>query len=773
MFDDHKTSPMDLRDARVTRDTPIDRLPRDDGAKPGKAIHPLDSAANVEQHSRLMAFYEQELSRQSENRAQMATDEDYYDNIQWDLADAQVLKDRGQVPLVYNVISSTVDWVLGSEKRGRSDFKVLPRRKDASKPAERKTQLMKYLSDVNRTPFHKSRAFEDAVKVGVGWIETGVQNDDDGEPIYDRHESWRNLLWDSASSEMDLLDGRYMFRSKWVDVDVAKALVPGRDGAIDEAAMEGPYFGHDIIDGDEAMDAREDYLLSTTSLTSSPFGYARRRVRLIECWFRSPTRVAKLSGGEFSGEIFDKADARHSRAAQEGHSILVERVMMRMHVALMTTKSLLFLDVSPYRHNQFPFTPIWYKRRGRDGMPYGMIRGMRDIQSDINKRAAKALAILSSNKTIMDEGAVNDLDEFAEEVSRPDAIIVKKKGHELKIDADRELAPAHLDLMSRSIMMIQSQSGVTDELMGRTTNAKSGVAIQARQNQGSMVNAGPFDNLRYATQVHGEKQLSMIEQFFTEAKSFRITNMRGTPDYVTVNDGTPENDIASTKADFIISEADWRASVRQAQTEELMQLLMQLAPVAPQVALVMLDLIVEGMDVPSREELVRRIRQVTGMRDPDADQPSPEEQQKAQEAAEHAAMQKAMVQAQIAEKQASAQQKAAQAEKTAADAKAVLATMSGANVTAQKAALETALLMLSAPPAVPVADGVLHEAGFKSRTEDEQEQAVLQQAAQQQAEAEQAQAQQAAAQQQQATGQQDPQAGMPQQPDPQQQPQPM
>ncbi|MFG1462108.1 hypothetical protein V5F77_04340 [Xanthobacter sp. DSM 24535] len=743
MFDDHQTSAMDLRDARVKHDTPEARLPADTG--PSLKRNRLDGPDMMALHGRLMSWHENELARQQPNRAEQEQDEDMYDNIQWDPKDAQDVRDRGQVPLVYNVLSSMIDWVLGTEKRGRTDFKVLPRRKDAGKPAQRKSELLKYLSDVNRTPFHTSRAFEDAVKVGVGWLECGVQDDDDGEPVYDRYESWRNILWDSAGTEMDLSDARYIDRFKWVDEDVAKALVPSRVGAIEEAVVNGPYYGYDLIDGDEASDSREDYLMSTTSLTSSAFAYARRRVRLIEMWFRMPTRVKRIRGGDFSGEIFDPHADNHREAVQSGQSIVVEKVMMRMHVALMTTKSILYLGESPYRHNNFPFTPIWFKRRGRDGMPYGMIRGAKDIQQDINRRAAKALAILSMNKVIMDEGAVDDLDEFAEEVARPDAIIVKKSGKELTINADRELGAANLEMMSRSILMLQSQSGVTDELMGRTTNAKSGVAIQARQNQGSMATAGPFDNLRFAKQIHGEKQLSLVEQYFTEEKSFRITNMRGTPEYVTINDGMPENDIVRTKADYIISEADWRASVRQAQTEELLALLQQLAPVAPQIALILLDLLVEEMDISSRDEMVRRIREQTGMRDPDAEEPTPEEQAKAQAAAEQAEMQKRMVMAQIAEKEASAQQKAAQAAKTGADAKAVLATMAGANVASQKAALETALMMLSAPPAAPVADGVLHEAGFVSRTEDENTQAALMAAAQQQQQAEQA---QAAAQQQ-------------------------
>ena len=52
-------------------------------------------------------------------------------------------------------------------------------------PAEIKTKLLKYLSDVNRLPFARSRAFEDAIKVGIGWLEDGAQDEDDGEPLAD------------------------------------------------------------------------------------------------------------------------------------------------------------------------------------------------------------------------------------------------------------------------------------------------------------------------------------------------------------------------------------------------------------------------------------------------------------------------------------------------------------------------------------------------------------------------------------------------------------
>lgn len=727
-----------------------------------RAISSLDGPQGIQLHRKLVGYYQRELERQSVNRAEQAQDEDYYDNDQWSAEDQATLKDRGQMPLVYNVISTTINWVIGTEKRSRTDFKVLPRRKESGKPAERKTQILKYLSDVNRTPFHRSRAFEDSIKVGVGWLEDGVQDDDDGEAIYSRYESWRNMLWDSASTEFDLSDARYIFRSKWIDYDVGVAMFPTRTTHIQEACRDAGSFGTDWEHGDDAMDALED---SLEDGTIDHMATSRDRFRAIECWFRTPTKVKRLRGGDFKGEVFDPNFQPHVDEIESGRALIVEKVMMRMHVAIMTTGHLLYVGPSPYRHNRFPFTPIWCYRKGRNGLPYGMIRGMKGIQDDINKRASKALHIMSTNKVIMDEDAVPDIDDFIEEIARPDAVIVKRHGKEIILNADRDLADAHLDLMSRSILMIQQQSGVTDENLGRRTNASSGIAIGRRQEQGAMATAGPFDNLRFAAQVQGEKQLANTEQFMTEEKAFRITNMRGTPEYVTVNDGLPENDIISTKADFIISEQDWRASVRAAQVEELLALLGQLAPVNPQIALVMLDLVVESMDLPQRDELVRRIRQVTGMRDPDAEEPTPEELAQAEAQKIQQQRQDALADATIAEKQASAAQKGATAQKVTAEAEKARAALASGNVDATIKALQAAVQMLSVPAAVPVADQLLHESGFQSRTEQEEDAriaGVMEGEAQLQA----AQAEQAAAEQQMMQEQAAPQPDQPPAPQP-------
>lgn len=684
--------------------------------KPAKKVHPLDKPEMVGLFSRLLGFYGTEIDRQSGNRAEQETDEAYVNGDQWTDEQKATLRTRGQMPIVYDVLSSTTRWLTGTEKRSRMDYKVLPRRKDAASAAERKTQILKYLSDVNRSPYGRSRAFEDAINVGVGWIESGITDGSESEPIYDRWESWRNMLWDSASVEADLRDARYVLRVKWVDVDIAKTMFPDRAGLVRVSAdLLGSHGGIEVY-GDDAMDSQENFLDEAVGAGDDTNSSTRYRVRLIECWYRTPVKVDRMAGGQFRGEIYDPASEGHVQAVDTGESSVVQQTIMQVRVAIFTTRGLLFEGPSPYRHNRYPFTPIWCYRNGKTGLPYGVVRNLRGLQDDVNKRASKALHIMSSNKVIMDEGAIPEkyIDRFADEVARPDAIIVKAPGKELIINADRELSVAHLELMSRSISQIQSASGVTDEALGRTTNASAGIAIQRRQEQAGMATAGIFDNMRFAAQVHGEKMLSLVEQFMTEEKTFRITNMRGSPEYITINDGLPENDIVRTKADFVLSEQDWRASIRQAQVEELLGFMKHVVPVAPEIGKIALDLIVEAMDLPNGAELVNRIRQATGMRDPEAEEPTQEEIAAAQEAQKRAEMELAMAQAQLAKMQADAEHKAAQARK-------VIAEMAAANVGAQAAALEAALAATEAtgvrPAIVTVADAILKESGFETAQE--------------------------------------------------------
>ncbi|MEG1456769.1 MAG: hypothetical protein RSC66_14490, partial [Comamonas sp.] len=198
-------------------------------------------------------------------------------------------------------------------------------------------------------------------------------------------------------------------------------------------------------------------------------------------------------------------------------------------------------------------------------MPYGVVRRVRDLQMDMNKRASKALFLLSTNQIFMEKGAVDDPNEAREEVNQPDGTIIYKAGKKFEVHRDSEMAAGQVQMMTLDAQAIQKSAGISNENLGRQTNASSGEAIKARQMQGSVVTTQPFDNHRFAVQIQGEKQLSLVEQWYTQEKVIRLTGHKGQLEWVKVNqpemqpDGSVRylNDITSSLADFIVSEQDY------------------------------------------------------------------------------------------------------------------------------------------------------------------------------------------------------------------------
>lgn len=703
--------------------------------------HELDNIKNQKLLNKLQQWYDYEWEIQSPNRYQMALDCDYYDGMQWTEEEAQILINRGQAPLVFNEIKSTVDWMIGTERRARIDHKILPRKDDpeANKNAENKSALLKYLSDVNKTPFQRSMAFENSIKAGVGWLEVGVRGDPTDELNYTRNEDWRNCLPDSTSTEMDGSDMRYFFRSRWLDEDIAIAYFPERKSILESACINADsitmqddediwYMGARVTapGQDYATGNNGRYMPYAGSILSNS---TRSRVKLKECWYKNPVLMRKFSGGDFENEVFDSKKPEHVKALQGGYS-LYDKLQLEVRCAIFCSAGLLFDGKSPYKHNRIPFIPVWCYRRKRDNQPYGIIRGLRDPQDDLNKRRSKAQWIMSSVSVVGDKDAVDDWDELREEVARPDSVIAKKKGASLEIKRDGALAQEHLSLMEIDSTHIRNAGGVNNENLGRQSNASSGIALQERKESGTVTTTAPFDNLHYAVQLVGEMELSNIEQFYTQEKTIRILGERNGVKFKDINkpdgNGNILNDITAYEADFIITEQDYRSSLRQAMFESLFDIVGRLAQMNPQVALNLLDLVVEMADLPNKDELVARIRKINGQSDPEQEETP--EQMAQREGAEKQAKELGDLQNKLALKT----QEAAIAETEATTAKLQTQAMNE-KINAIYSALQAAGVVAASPATAPIADEILKGAGYKDTSIDENQ--AVQQAQQTQPQA--------------------------------------
>ncbi len=603
-----------------------------------EASHPLDKPEARKILRQILEWFYYERERQATNRMEMSRDADFYDGLQWDPDDAAEVTDRGQSPLVYNEVAPMVDWLIGTERRQKADWKVLPRTEDDVKLADVKTKVLKYVSDINRVAFQRSMAFGDAVKAGVGWLDDGARDDPTKDVLYSTYEDWRRVLHDSAGYQLEGDDGRFVFRWRWVDEDVALMMFPDRQNVVREAVIEATQ-NFDWTEEEEWRHLDTDNQLRGGQLYPSGQGVTvdarRRQIKLIECQFRMPTKTKIVASGPLKGAIFDERDNVLTEALGQVGGSIVDRIIMRVHVAVFTESSLLAMGPTFYRHNRFSLTPIWCYRRGRDRLPYGAIRRVRDIQQDLNKRASKALFMLNTNQIFAEDGAFDDLETARDEVDRPDGVVIYKAGKKYEVRRDTDAATGQIQMMTLAGQSIQKSAGVTQENMGRPTNAVSGKAIEARQIQGAVVTTEPFDNLRLAVQVQGEKQLSLTEQFYSEEKVIRLTGAKGALEWVRIN--TPEqqpdgsvrvlNDITASQADFIVSEQDYSGTLRQVMFESLNQLASRLPP---EVSLRVLTIAMEFSDLPNKNEIADAIRRLTGDRDPNKEL-TPEEMQQAQE----------------------------------------------------------------------------------------------------------------------------------------------
>jgi hypothetical protein len=708
---------------------PDNQTPVDVASLPDKQVlnpdtHKGNDENTHKRHATLMTCLRDERDLQGEERIQMAIDNDYYDHLQWREEDAQVLMDRGQAPLVFNESRQTIDWVCGVQKRMRTDETILPREEADQQSAEVKSKVFKYVSDANLAQWHESRAYKQAVMGGLGWLEEGINTDPGQNLIYSGSEDWRNVYRDSRSRQFDMKDGRYMFRRKQTDLDYAIALLPeARQHLVQQAGISdvehGAANGDDIWYLGERLTGSTD--LSGGNSLSSQFrdrsayiggsevkdSGRRLSVNLIECWYRVPESIKVFAGGPQRGKEFDPKNPGHVQLEADRWK-MYSAVTQRMRVMIATEAAPLWDGKSPLRHQNFLLVPIWGYRRGRDGLCYGLMRGMRDINDDINKRASKAIYAASSNRMLYESGAFKDIEVARQEAARPDMMLEVKKKEMVSFEKPQADMAANMELLSFDREMLRNVGGVTDANLGRNSNAVSGKAIGLQQDQGSLATSELPDNLRLAKQLAGRLRLSHIEQFMTEKQVIRIVGEGQPVQWVTVNDaqedGSVLNDIANSEADYIIGERDYRETYAQAAMEQMMELLGKIATYAPQVVMNVLDLVIDSAEIKNKDEWVARIRKLNGQRDP-TKAPTPEDQAAQQQGEAEAKAQKQM---QMDTMQAGLDKLRGEVSKL--DTEAMLK-----RVESMFSALQAAQIVAMNPTVAPVADTIAAGAGFKDQ----------------------------------------------------------
>lgn len=642
-----------------------------------QATHGLDDDFKTTPDGKFLVWahdmYEYEREAQAEGRALRARDERFYDGHQFSDEEKQVYAERNQKPRTYNEIKPAVDWIIGSERRARSDWNVLPRTADDVEPAQLKTKLIKYIDDINKAKWQRSTAFEDCVKTGEGWTRISVEPNEDGELMIQlNYENWQNILIDGQSVKADLSDNRYLWATKIIDIETLEQWFPAKKEEIEADAGEYQELDDDLMfdqTGDDGnnlynnsrrtssgcSDANINVVRSgSMSIMGGHYSSTRRAVRVWEMWYRKTERVELLANaGGLTGQIFNSKNEKHVLALEEGAKKR-ETVREQMYMAIYTATTVLFHGKSIYKHNRYPFVRRLAFIDKTTKSPYGVIRQIVDPQSDLNQRKNQALFMMATRQVVADEGAVEDKDDAIKQVAKVNGYIEVKKGARFEIRDNQALAGPHVQFAEMDSAYLKQISGVTSENRGMGNSALSGIAIQSLQEQGTVITTPIIDNHQLAHQLEGELILSLCEQYINRKMQFRVTSdikNPGEKDFVVLNE-TPETDITATQADFVISERDYRQTMRQALSEQLMNVSAQMTQATgdPSLSIAFIEMAIDLQDLPNKERLSSKLREVSGLPpiDENEDAKKAREEADQQQQAKQQAMQEALQELEMA-----------------------------------------------------------------------------------------------------------------------------
>ena len=594
----------------------------------------IDSALPASQ----VEMFLREIKHQPHWRREADRAADYYDGNQLSPDTVEKLKERGQPPLITNLIKPTIDTVLGMEAKTRSDWKVNP--EDDGECDEDMAQALsvklKHAEVESRADRAVSDAYAAQCKAGLGWVEVARELDPFKCPYRVRYIHRREIFWDWRAEQPDLSDARYLIRRRWLELENAIALMPQYADLF--RMTTGGWAGFDpLLEQDSRLVQSWELERDTRIAAVDWRDIQRMRICLYEVWYRKWVRgyVMQLPNGTTMEADF--GNQRHNEAIVAGVVKVKQATFQKVRLAWYTGPHFLYDVPSPYKHNQFPYVPFFGYREDLTMVPYGLARAMISPQDEVNARKSKMLWSLNSRRTVADADSVVDHGLAAKEVSRPDAYIIlnpqRKPTSKFTVEPGGDLATQQFQVMQEAKQEIAEASGIHKAMMGQNSNASSGLAINSLVEQGLNTLAEINDNYRYARRLVGEMLFEMVKQNLISQGKCTVTlgegmNKKIIPlNYPAVDQETGQptvvNNVAKVKAKIVLDDIPSTATYQLQQLQMLTEITKSLPP---QLQGFVMDFVIEATNLPKRHEIADRLRAVVGIKTPEQQQAAAQEQ---------------------------------------------------------------------------------------------------------------------------------------------------
>lgn len=558
----------------------------------------------------------------------------YYDGDQIPPQVAAVLEERGQPVECQNLIAPAIDSVLGTEAKTRSDLRVEANYEndDMEKLAEALNAEFYTVCQEMRIDRVRSDAYAGQIKAGLSWVEVRRNPDVTG-PRYIAEQINRNEVdWDWLSKKPDLRDARWVRRRRWIDLDEAVMLFPQRAETLKNAVGTWDTFDDiERIDGDD-VDLRSGWEeRQTWSRNEAEYlSTSRDRIMLYVIYYRVYERIPMLALPTGKMVEYDKNNVAHAVAVASG------RVKVEMRLVSFIRES---WWAGPYHlgdrpctapQGVFPLVPFWGFRKDQSGIPYGLVSRMISAQNSYNFRHLKVTWLLQASQVIMDSDATNmTAEQVRKEANRPDGVFIlnadrknkTKAADALQINRDSSVSAQQIQVMEYDRQNIQDCAGIYSSYMGQdSSGVVSGIAVSNLVEQSSTTLAEINDNYTMACNALGELVLNYLLEDLKQMTNYTIVVNRKDKrrrKVVTINtpgdDGKITNDISRLDARIVLAPIDSTPAYRAQLADRLIGIIQKLPPQAQSAVI---DLVLELVEIPNKDEFIDRVSRALGTQDP-------------------------------------------------------------------------------------------------------------------------------------------------------------
>ena len=552
----------------------------------------------------------------------------YYRGEQWDDFDMQQLDDQGRPALTINTILPTVNAVLAEQSSKKADVQFKPRGGGNQDVADVLTKVYAHIADNNKLDWMEAQVFSDGLIQDRGWFDVRVDFSDhvNGEVRIESKDPL-DIIIDPDAKHYDPRTWNEIFETKWMSLDEIEETYGQKEAdQLRLLAETGTTLGADSMDFEEERYGDTDEYNYGQQYPGDPENArALRSIRVIErqyyrlkdCMYYVDT----VTGDQREIPYNWGKKKREEFADQFGLGIIQKKIRkVRWTVSADTV--ILFDDWSPYGH----FTLVPYFPYFRRGKPFGMVRNLLSPQEQLNKITSQELHIVNTTANsgwIVEGGSLSGMtaDDLEEHGAETGLVLEYNRGSTPPAKIQANQIPTGLDRIGqKAARNIKEISGITDAMLGMDSPEVSGVAINAKQNRGSLLLQVPLDNLAKTRQYLAEKILQLVQSYYTEERIIQITD-ESDPykprQKLMVNEMTPEgeiiNDLTLGEYDVIIGTAPARDNFDEMQFAEAIELRNAGVPIPN-------DMIVEYSHLSRKADIAERIRQQEGTAPPTEEQ---------------------------------------------------------------------------------------------------------------------------------------------------------